>query len=254
MPCVLIPIAGLAVRLGGTMKYLLPLLNESGKVTTLLQEHINLANALQWEVTALTRPDADKFTFNYLASKDSNNMATTKVIAVSAKDKVDVPTSTMNESVLVGQAKQKENDLTLMLMGDTYFFVNKANRCLVLKNHVYSMQKLLIDDEKTIAVLLLFPIRKEQVGKLGQVSFDESTKDVRAIVDKTFDCLLPYAWGAMMYKPQFMDFVVSEEPHLGYAIMPAIKAGWKVKVVEAKECEYYDCGTIQEYRNLLQRL
>lgn len=258
MPCVLVPIAGLAVRLGGTVKYLLPMLNESGKVTTLLQEHIRLANALQWKVTALTRPDAEKITFNYLAARETNTMSNITVVSVAARDTVDEPTTTMNESVLQGLKQYRkwvaDDDLTLMLMGDTYFFVNTYDRLPTLTGYVKQMQTLLQEDEKTIATLLLFPIRSEQVGKLGQVDFDADTKDVRAIVDKTVDCPLQYAWGAMMFKPQFYDYVVADEPHLGYAIMPAIRAGWKVKVVAADACEYYDCGTLHEYIGLLKRL
>lgn len=255
MPRVLIPVAGLAVRLGGTVKYLLPLFDEDGKVTTLLREHMRLAQALGWETTVLTRIDARELIYNYLKTHDLANGV--KVWSVCAPDTMGAPTETMNQSVVNGIQQDfdwtRRTADTLMLMGDTFFYT-AGDRLPTLVNLVKEMQRLLSDDEKTVAVLLLFPIRKEQIGKLGQVDFDGETKEVRNIVDKTPNCTLPYAWGAMMYKHKFMNYVREKEPHLGYAIMPAIRAGWKVKVVVANYCSYYDCGTLHEYASLLKSL
>lgn len=253
MPRVLIPVAGLAVRLGGTVKYLLPLFDTDGKVTTLLQEHMRLANALQWNTTVLTRPDARDLTHNYLAT-----FKNTKVFAVCALGTTDTPTTTMSESILLGLEKENrenhDHDVTLMLMGDTYFHVEpKENRLSILCQFVHKMHTLLIENESTVAVLLLFPIRKEQAGKLGQVDYDAQTNDVCNIVDKTVHCPLPYAWGSILYKPKFLDYLNSVDPHIGYAIMPAIRDGMKIKVVVADSCEYYDCGTLHEYAGLLKK-
>lgn len=88
---------------------------------------------------------------------------------------------------------------------------------------VKEMRTRLSEDERTQAVLLLFPIAKEQLGKLPQVDFNPETNEVRNVVEGVDNCTLPYTWGAIMYKSHLRNPEQS--------IMTIVRGGWKVKVV-----------------------
>jgi UTP-glucose-1-phosphate uridylyltransferase len=96
--------------------------------------------------------------------------------------------------------------------------------------------------------------RPDQDGKLGMVQIEKDTEiginRVLKIIDKTPGTGLKQAWGAMMWTPEFWQYISPEDSHLGYSLQRAMAAGEVVQAVQVRG-EYYDCGTIEEYARLM---
>lgn len=218
----LIPAAGLGTRMRGLPKFLLPIDNV---YKTLLENHIELSlihNKHLKNIFIATRPE-------FLKIIESLGIDSKKIKVLTME------TSTMNDTIL-NLLQYSDSEFYQLIMPDTYF----------TKEQPYG--KLTHNPE--FCDLAIWEIRKEQRGKLGEVEIDQNNK-VKNIVDKDPKSNFKYSWGAMTFNSKLKKYINPLDPHIGYAIKSAIinKETITTKIVKGK---YFDCGTPEEYLNLLK--
>ena len=82
----------------------------------------------------------------------------------------------------------------------------------------------------------------------------QDTKNkVVEVIDKNPEFNFKYLWGAVLFKKLFWDFIASNDPHIGYSFNPAIKSGLKIGYSKSSG-SYYDCGTIDEYWDMVKEV
>ena len=216
----LIPAGGSATRLGGIPKFFLPLNNES----FLLKNHIdNLSNLSDVEII---------IGINKKFSESIKDMfQSIKIKTVQSHSMVDTVTQ-------IGLS-QKNN--SIVVMPDTYFtdyeIVKKViNRLEISNNDI---------------VLGVWRIEESQKGKLGQCVI--SNEKVIKVIDKDKNCNEELFWGLIAWKPTFTKFIKSKDSHFGISINRAIENNLNVGFL-LSDSKYYDCGTFNEYKDLLDNI
>jgi hypothetical protein len=214
----IIPAAGLATRMRGIPKFLLPC---DADYTTLIEVHIENLLPIVDTIWIPTSPD-------FILSFDSLNLARDRVVLLPMKTKT--MTETVHRVLRIAQASHFQ-----LVMPDTHFQGEKPYPRL--------------EREPNLADLACWEIRSDQIGKLGQVSIS-SAGTVNDMRDKDPTCQYPYSWGALVFARKLLDYANLEDPHIGYAMKNALDAGelLSVKKIEGK---YYDCGTPSEYLEML---
>ena len=215
-----VPAAGLASRLGGIPKFLLPISDKQ----TLIGYHLdNLTELNNYEINIGT---SEKF---YETLLDIYHDLTIKKIK----------SSSMVETVC--KLKLEKKSLSLVVMPDTYF-----------KNYqiVEEMRKKIQSNELDI-VVGIWNIKDNQIGKLGQCSIER--KRITKIIDKDINCKEKYLWGLIMWKPSFNQYIKESDEHFGISLNRAINNNLEIGYVKADQ-EYFDCGTFNEYEALLNNL
>jgi len=220
----IIPAAGLATRMKGLPKFLLPI---DSTYTTILEHHINLVKKDEVSVKNIwiaTRPDLVSI-INTISFKTSN----LKVIPME--------TSTMNETIL-NLCKIANAESYMLIMPDTYFYNEKP----YLKLEKYP----------EYCDLAIWKIKDEQRGKLGEVKVDENGL-VQEIIDKNLKANLEFSWGALTFSSKFLQYIDKNDPHVGYAVASALenKKNITTKFIDG---EYFDCGTPEEYISLIKKV
>lgn len=147
---------------------------------------------------------------------------------------------TMNSTLLSLRTAAGEDDVAFG-MPDTYW----------QDNTVYPTLLRMLDDGADVAVAV-WRARPGQHQKLGMVAFD-GNDHVLDVVDKPTETALTYGWGALAWKAKFWDYLQPADPHVGYAIMPAVNAGLKVRV-HVCAGDYWDLGTPEEYFDLIKAM
>jgi hypothetical protein len=218
------PICGSASRIGNIPKFLLPLPNKN----TLLKNHLDNISS-KYKSIIITTPDYSSIIYNYLINFFEKRKF--KIIITETK--------TMSETVL--SVNFNKNKLYSLIMPDTYFETNIIDKMLNL-----------YDKTGCDIILGIFKIREEQKGKLGQVLFDEDNNLID-VVDKNKDCNYEWAWGTIIWNNKFINYMDSSKSHIGYALMPSLKNGLKIKICKSNS-NYYDCGTFSEYKDLINNL
>lgn len=218
----ILPAAGSAVRLRGLPKFSLPI---NSSFTTLLEWHV----AQMLEVVDTVYIPIRAGTKSVLQSLDVLSSA---VIAV------EVDTATMSESVIAAVECSSASRFVLG-MPDTWFSS---------KGNVYER---LIATDSDVAIAC-FPIRQDQVGKVGQVELGEAGRVAR-IVDKNPECSFPLLWGAVSFGKDLMKFSSPGDPHIGQALARWVDASRPASGIVLGD-SYFDCGTGEEYWRLLSRL
>ncbi len=215
-----IPAAGLATRLGGIPKFLLPVNDRQ----TLIGFHIdNLKKIKNNEILIGTNK---KF---YKTLQDIYEEISIKKIN----------SSSMVQTVTKLNLENKK--LSLVIMPDTYFENYKIIE--------YMREK--ITSSNLDVVLGIWKIKQSQIGKLGQCKLDGDS--VKKIIDKDVNCKEEYFWGLIMWKPSFNNFISDKDLHFGTSLNRAIENNLKIGYVKSQD-EYFDCGTFDEYQNLLKNL
>jgi hypothetical protein len=218
----ILPAAGLATRMRGLPKFLLPC---SEAYMTLLEHHIQSLLRVCDRVWVAVRPEVAPLV-------DILKIADDRVILVNLN------TETMSETVLkVTQISMAAR--FLVVMPDTYFFGEQPYPYLAA-----------LDEGMRVAA---WTIRIDQIGKLGQVALDESRSSVEDARDKDPECHYPFSWGALSFDRRFVRYIDPSTPHVGFMIPSALSAGEGVGA-QVMTGNYFDCGTPSEYFSMLGQL
>lgn len=216
----ILPAAGLATRMRGLPKFLLPCDDE---YTTLIEKHVSNLLDVCDTVWIPTRPE---------------QTILLETLGISSDRVVVVPmtTGTMTHTVL-RLSNISGASRFLMVMPDTYFFGEQPYQYLA--------------EGESELNLACWEIRPEQRGKLGQVKIEGGPRGIVSdSKDKDPECLFPHSWGAMSFDRSILGLAEETMPHTGYLIQPALLAA---RAVEGKVMagRYFDCGTPREYLQML---
>ena len=217
----ILPAAGLATRMRGIPKFLLP---ADHRYRTLIELHIESLLNVAETIWIPTRPEQ-------VLLLDSLGITQEKVVVVP------MTTATMNHTVRRILEISSAQTFALV-MPDTRFIGNKPYEALRTTNN------------NTMAKLALWEIRSSQKGKLGQVKLD-ANKQIIDMQDKDPACPYPYAWGALSFQRELAPFIHPADPHVGYALKAALAAKCSLES-EIIDGQYFDCGTPQEYIEMLK--
>lgn len=218
MRTVLLPASGSALRMRGLPKFLLP----SGiRDLSLIELHISKIADYADEILIGVNPIFLEIVLN------------AKLVLHNARI-IPLETKSMTETVLRLVSISSGARFTVV-MPDTVFESTESY------NFVHS---------KSDLDLSLWRIRIDQYGKLGQVSIGPDGR-VLDCIDKNPDCQYEFSWGAMTFNRKFLDHLKIDFPHVGYGIVPALKANLSVNGIVLPG-RYWDCGTPMEYIRYLK--
>jgi hypothetical protein len=218
----IIPAAGLATRMKGMPKFLLPC---DDSYTSLLEYHVNSTMKFCDRIWIPTRPDL-------VGMLSSINLDFERIIIL--------PMVTENMTQTVKRVDTiAKTDEYFLAMPDTFYYGEAP----------YDQPS---DTYSGITHLYCWSIRDDQKGKLGQVLLNGEGQ-VIDMQDKDPDCNYTASWGALKFKSELLKYANQHEPHIGYAAKNALNAGEFVsgKVMNGK---YFDCGTPTEYLDMLQEV
>lgn len=216
----IIPAAGLATRMRGIPKFLLPC---DVAYTTLIELHIFQLLEHCETIWIPTRPEL-------VLLLDSLGLAKDRVIIL--------PMQTENMTQTVMKVLQiSERQHFQLVMPDTFFFGEKPYAIL--------------DTEPKMADLACWKIRNDQRGRLGQVLIQD--KRVVEMRDKDPSCLFEHAWGALTFSRALLNYAESTDPHIGYAVRAALLSGVPI-AANIMNGKYFDCGTPSEYLSMLEEV
>jgi hypothetical protein len=217
----ILPAAGLATRMRGLPKFLLP---SSKEYESLLERHVRLMSEVCETIWIPTRPDL-------VPLINSLGLSTESVVILP------MATGSMTETVIKTSAVSGSSRF-LIVMPDTFFAGEQPYE--FLSNCGGDMG------------LACWRIRPEQAGKLGQIKVSKiPVGQVIEAKDKDPNCDFPHAWGAMSINRSVLTLAQNEMPHTGYLIPELLEAGIPIGVREMNGT-YYDCGTPEEYIQMLR--
>ena len=226
----LIACGGTASRIFNIPKFILPLKNK------------NLSLLSNWCMLMIEK-GCDKI---IIGSSVANNSFIEHIINTQLNDYKDLiiikiihNTSTMNETIL--KMVENENyDLAIMGMPDTH--VDYISDNLINK---------ILDDNEIIIGSYLWNVRNTQREKIGLCNIDKN--HIIDIIDKDKDCNYNYGWGAIIFKKEFENYIKIDDLHLGYSMKLALNNSIKIPY-EIINGQYWDCGTVSEYKEYLNFL
>lgn len=146
---------------------------------------------------------------------------------------------TMNETILK-MVKDEDYNIAIMGMPDTH--IDYISNNLIDK---------ILNDDELIVGSYLWNIRNSQKEKIGLCHIDNNY--IIDIIDKNKDCDYNYGWGAMVFKKEFEKFIKIDDLHLGYSMKFALNNLIKIPY-EIIRGQYWDCGTMCEYKEYLNFL
>lgn len=218
----ILPAAGLATRMRGLPKFLLPC---SLDYVTLLETHIISLLEVCERVWIAVRPETAPLV-------DILQIAQDRVIMVNLR------TETMSETVLkVVNLSMAES--FMVIVPDTHFWGEQP--------HDYLSK---LDHGMRVAA---WNIREDQLGKLGQIEIDINSSTVISSKDKDPTCDYPFAWGAVAFDRSVTEHIDPASPHIGFMIPEVIRSGKKIRA-KVMAGSYFDCGTPVEYFALLEKV
>lgn len=215
----ILPAAGKAERMHGLPKYLLPIPD-----TYLLQRHVDM---METKVFIGSHPanraslaDYQQGAFVYPAIRHE----------------------TMTETILSAQEyKWTDGETILFGMPDTFI---EDVRCYA------KLAAALKDCDVAVGV---FHARHEQRRKLCMVDFDPKSYQLFGVSEKPKNTDLTYTWGAIAWKPAFWEYIATEPENISFALPLAASKGLRVRCI-LMDGGYWDCGTPDEYFDLITHL
>lgn len=215
----ILPAAGLAKRLKGIPKFLLP---ADRDYNTLLEIHLLNLSKICENIYVPTRPELVPI----IESLDIDK----KKLQI-----LEMNTETMSETVN-NTVSFSSAESYILIMPDTYF----------LGEQPYD----LLNPDTRICNLACWEIRESQRGKLGEVKIDNNNLVVD-MIDKNINSSLKHSWGALTFNKNLIKYISNKDPHIGYAVKNALMDSEKIDatIINGK---YYDCGTPEEYVDLLK--
>jgi hypothetical protein len=147
--------------------------------------------------------------------------------------------STMNDSVL-RMSEAHSSDSYIIGMADTYFkgenpYINLSNAA---KNFSVSIACWKINDSLK--------------GKVGQVNLVKNS--ILDLQDKEPKCEYGHMWGAIGLSKDVVKTVNALHPHLGIKLLEQIKGKTDSHYAFEVDGEYFDIGSMANYKNLLNSL
>lgn len=141
----------------------------------------------------------------------------------------------MNET-LIKSITGLDYRILIMAMPDT--FVTDIDSSLI--------NKILTTDYSIGAYT--WKLRKSQLGKIGQCSFDSN--HIVGVIDKQVNLNLHWGWGVLVWKKSFEKYLLPDHLHPGYSLSLALKKEEKI-IYEKCSGSYFDCGTLDGYKECI---
>ena len=207
----IIPIGGSAERMNGLPKFLLPI----GDSNLLERLYVQMIAAKVLRIA--------------IGMKDNGELIRNNHMAFSVYG---VDTKTMSETVLLAREHIDTTETVLFGMPDTYW----------TDENVY--ETLLDYIGGAIACVALWYVPPRHRHKRGMC--DGHRNRLFSVTDKPPATFLHFGWGAMIWKPEFWQYIKPEDPHVGFALQRALDADQLVRSYKFPG-KYYDCGTPDEY-------
>lgn len=217
---ILIPAAGLASRMNGLPKFMLPC-DING--TSLLEYHLKNIYELNNKVENIWIGTRKEW-IPLIKNLNFVNIVT-------------LETETMNETILELITRSNSNFFQ-MIMPDTYYKGEQPYNVL--------------DSEPQFCELALWKIRDEQRGKLGEVRIDDNGM-LLEIIDKNPKTNFKYSWGSLTFSDKFVKYIKKCDSHLGISVELALKNN-QLATTKIINGDYFDCGTYQEYYDLISKI
>ena len=215
----IIPACGNATRMGGIAKFNLKIPKSND---TLISWHIKSQLKYCDKVIVLVKKEHESSLSMF---KDNNKI----IILVE---------QTLSMSETVQKATEKfYADEYVVGMPDTFVIGDNPYKEIITNN---------IDSDLNLGV---FKIKNSQKGKLGQLNIIDGV--VVDCIDKDINCNYEHSWGFLRFNRSVLKLIQKETPHIGYVINPAIKEKLLV-MASIVDGEYFDCGTQEEYQELLK--
>lgn len=217
----LIPCAGTASRIFNIPKFLLPCISSyDTEYTTLISNAINIfkrnnINDIYLGTSEENKQHVNKYEYKYFI-KNTRTM----------------PQTIKNLTFVIDSEKY------IMIMPDTYFLINDELVQLIKKLNNHDI------------VLILWEIKPQQYGKLGQVNI--SGDFVVDIQDKNPECKYKYSWGVIGWNKKADTLNDPDTPHIGMIISEGLKRNYSIGYV-ISHTEYFDCGTPAEYFEMIKK-
>ena len=225
-----IPAAGLASRIGGVPKFLLP----TPEDVSLIKYHVDLAQQYANQVVVVTRPEWAHVMHKELQDSESH---------IIVKE-----TKTMTETVVTA-LRLVSSDVCVVQMADTYLGSGK-----ILKDISE------VSAEKQTDCLAIWRTRESQMGKLGQVQLKAVAKDLNSVIkmvdkDPTFHTGLH--WGAIaLHKPNYAKWDLTLS-HIGLVLERKLNVEKEEILALITDEQYFDLGTkseLSEFLNIQKNL
>lgn len=217
----IIPAGGKATRIHGIPKWLLP--TPHGTLVNVLIQRMQLAEPRK---IVIISKGVNTALLHHTALPD---------VAI-----IDRDDTSMAHAVMLAREYATPIETAVFGMPDTYFEDEQA----FVKLHS------VLDFFGSDVAVGVFRTRADQHRKLGMCRFDVRRLIVE-VVDKPEETDLVYAWGVLAWRSTFWHHIRENDPHVGYALPRAIAAGLQVRAVPM-EGDYYDCGTQEEYFELVR--
>lgn len=215
----ILPCAGLASRIDGLPKFILP-----APGGYLLNNHRNLMSIGGCN--------------HVIIGSSPGNMNTLERYAPGLLVYLAEHYATMTQTVLSGRKYTADHDI-LFGMADTYFED--------IETYVKLADKIAEGADVAVA---LFQVRTGQHLQGGMCRVYKER--VIEVVDKPDETDIQWIWGALAWRPVFWQYLRPDEPHVGFALPRAIA---KLKV-QAVICDgnFWDCGTPERYFEMIAHL
>lgn len=213
----ILPAAGLATRIGGIPKFLLP--DRSGR--SLLSAHVSSAEGLD-RVIVVTRPELRDFVLALLGKQTER---TVEVLAAS--------TATMSETVhfALATAPQVED-----------FVVGLPDTAVLPGVPFLALSDALGAADVSIAA---YPTRPDQAGRLGALRL-EGARCVEVRDKDPSAVSWTHHWGALGFRRAIFErFSDPSHPHVGFALQRGVDEGIDARIAHLGT-EYFDLGTVDE--------
>jgi len=215
----LLPAAGMATRMRGLPKFLLPLADDRG---SLLEYHVQLLEPYVDALVIPTRPE-------WIGVLQGFGWSDTVSL-------VELSTDTLAHTAIEA-LQDLHYDQCVVGLPDTVF--SGGNPYAELAER-YPGDPL---------VLACFPTRDHQRGKLGSIDLSPEGVVVHH-ADKPADGGWPQHWGALRLTPEVLSLLSPDQPTVGNVIDECLARGITVRGF-VHEGDYFDCGTVEEYARCL---
>jgi len=212
--------------MSGIPKFLIP----NSKGIPLIRWHVSQSNLASEHTVVVTRPEWAALTHEVLSGlRFELQCAVTK---------------TMTETVIIA-LQSRSPAVALIHMPDTY---------LGEGNKLAEAVKTSLENKQT--TLVCWKTRADQLGKLGQVVFQESTDgilEITKIIDKNPNITSDYHWGAIAFFEPAVHNWNPNDSHVGITAQKMLERNLNLRFQAILSDEvYYDCGTPSEFSWYLQ--